>query len=137
MAPAWSLMVAMETFIAKHAAKVQGTLSCFDRVLFRGYLPLMNGFAMADFLEALKIAESGAPVLVEPGACLPHPLHRGFLRRGRTSNTTPSQPISADSPRSPYYIQCPTKEIASLDTIEPATESNQEQPTTPTDEDSA
>ena len=48
-------MSAMETFVAKHAAKVQGTPSCFDRVLFRGYLPLMNGFAMADFLRSKQI----------------------------------------------------------------------------------
>jgi hypothetical protein len=40
-------MAAMETFVAKHAAKIRGTLSCFDRVLFRGYLPLMSGWAPA------------------------------------------------------------------------------------------
>jgi hypothetical protein len=45
----------METFVAKHAAKIRGTLSCFDRVLFRGYLPLMSGWAMADFLWSKKI----------------------------------------------------------------------------------
>jgi len=27
----------MEQFIAKHTDKIQGTLSCFDRILFRGY----------------------------------------------------------------------------------------------------
>jgi hypothetical protein len=48
-------MAAMEAFVAKHAAKIQGTLSCFDHVLFRGYLPLMNGFAMADFLRSKQI----------------------------------------------------------------------------------
>jgi hypothetical protein len=26
----------MDQFITKHADKLQGTLSCFDRVLFRG-----------------------------------------------------------------------------------------------------
>ena len=45
----------MEAFVAKHAAKVRGTLSCFDRVLFRGYLPLMSGWAMADFLRSKQI----------------------------------------------------------------------------------
>jgi len=30
----------MRKFVAKHAAKTTGTLSCFDRVLFRGHLPL-------------------------------------------------------------------------------------------------
>ena len=33
-------MAAMETFVAKYAAKIRGMLCCFDRVLFRGYLPL-------------------------------------------------------------------------------------------------
>jgi hypothetical protein len=37
----------MDQFIAKHANKLQGTLSCFDRVLFRGYLPFFSGDAMA------------------------------------------------------------------------------------------
>ena len=39
-------------FIAKHADKIEGSLSCFDRVIFRGYLPLFNGAAMAEFLGA-------------------------------------------------------------------------------------
>jgi hypothetical protein len=41
----------MENFIAKHADKLQGTLSCFDRLLFRGYLPFFSGAAMAEFLD--------------------------------------------------------------------------------------
>lgn len=44
-------MGAMDAFAAKHADKIRGTLSCFDRVLFRGYLPIMSGFAMAEFLK--------------------------------------------------------------------------------------
>ncbi|MFN8626189.1 MAG: hypothetical protein U0587_09455 [Candidatus Binatia bacterium] len=38
-------------FLAKHADAIGSVLSCFDRVLFRGYLPLMSGYAMADFLQ--------------------------------------------------------------------------------------
>ena len=45
-------MAAMETFVAKHAAKIRETLSCFDRVLFCGYLPLMSGWAMAEFFRS-------------------------------------------------------------------------------------
>jgi hypothetical protein len=45
----------MEQFIAKHADQIEGTLSCFDRVIFRGYLPFFSGAAMASFLEAQKI----------------------------------------------------------------------------------
>jgi len=33
----------MDQFIAKHADTFQGSLSCFYRVLFRGYLPLFSG----------------------------------------------------------------------------------------------
>lgn len=33
----------MRKFVAKHAALITGTLSCFDRVLFKGHLPLGCG----------------------------------------------------------------------------------------------
>jgi hypothetical protein len=49
------LIAAMESFVAKHAARIRGTLGCFDRVLFRGYLPLMSGWAMAEFLRSKRI----------------------------------------------------------------------------------
>jgi hypothetical protein len=45
----------MEAFGAKHASKVRGTLCCSDRVLVRGYLPLMSGFAMAEFLTSSQV----------------------------------------------------------------------------------
>src|SRR2546425_5350327 len=45
-------MRAMEAFVAKHAAKIRGTLGCFDRILFPGYLPLMSGWAMAEFIRS-------------------------------------------------------------------------------------
>ena len=45
----------MDQFIAKHADKLQGTLSCFDRVPFRGYRPFFSGYAMASFLETRGI----------------------------------------------------------------------------------
>lgn len=41
----------MKQFIARHEAKIEGVLSGFDRVLFRGYLPIMSGWAMASFLQ--------------------------------------------------------------------------------------
>lgn len=37
----------MRSFLDKHAAKISGVISCFDRMLFRGYLPIMSGYAMA------------------------------------------------------------------------------------------
>lgn len=40
----------MQSFLDKHAAKISGVISCFDRMLFRGYLPIMSGYSMAQFL---------------------------------------------------------------------------------------
>ena len=37
----------MRKFLAKHAATTTGTLSCFDRLLFKGHLPLGYPHAMA------------------------------------------------------------------------------------------
>jgi hypothetical protein len=53
--PAFVCDPRMDQFIARHVNKLQGTLSCFDRVLFRGYLPFFSGYAMASFLESRGI----------------------------------------------------------------------------------
>ena len=45
----------MKAFLDKHAAKITGVLSCFDRMLFRGYLPIMSGASMAQFLNQAGI----------------------------------------------------------------------------------
>ena len=45
----------MEAFCQKHAAKITGVLSCFDRLLFRGYLPIMSGASMAQFLQSARV----------------------------------------------------------------------------------
>jgi hypothetical protein len=42
---------AMRRFLAKHAAATTGTLSCFDRLLFKGHLPLGYPHAMEEFLS--------------------------------------------------------------------------------------
>jgi len=34
----------MKEFIRKYRDRIHGVLSCFDRVIFRGYLPIMSGF---------------------------------------------------------------------------------------------
>ena len=49
----------MKTFLDKHEPKITGVLSCFDRMLFRGYLPIMSGGAMAQFLsqEGIKFRD--------------------------------------------------------------------------------
>jgi hypothetical protein len=35
--------------------KIKATLACFDRMLFRGYLPIQSGWAMAQFLNQKTI----------------------------------------------------------------------------------
>src|SRR5262249_55430047 len=40
----------MRKFVAKHAALTTGTLSCFDRLLFKGHLALGYPHGMEDFL---------------------------------------------------------------------------------------
>lgn len=40
----------MKDFIEQHQSKIKGVLSCFDRLLFRGYLPVQTGQGMAAFL---------------------------------------------------------------------------------------
>ena len=37
----------MNEFVSKHEDRIHGVLSCFDRMLFRGYLPIMSGWSMA------------------------------------------------------------------------------------------
>ena len=45
----------MKDFLATHGNKIKGVLSCFDRMLFRGYLPVMNGAEMAKLLNSRNI----------------------------------------------------------------------------------
>lgn len=46
----------MQTFSERHASKIRGVLSCFDRVVLTGTLPdLCHGDAMARFLGAWGI----------------------------------------------------------------------------------
>jgi hypothetical protein len=42
-------------FLVKHADKVQGILSCFDRVIFRGHLPLSYAKGLSGFLYQQKV----------------------------------------------------------------------------------
>jgi hypothetical protein len=46
---------AMKEFISKYADRIHGVLSCFDRMLFRGYLPIMSGWQMAQFFNSSNI----------------------------------------------------------------------------------
>src|ERR1700747_338170 len=54
----WRLLTddgAMKTFVDKYADRIHGVLSCFDRMLFRGYLPIMSGWQMAQFFNNSNI----------------------------------------------------------------------------------
>ena len=56
----------MKEFIRRHEAHIHGVLSCFDRVLFRGYLPIMSGWSMAQFLKDRGVdSASLKPFLLE------------------------------------------------------------------------
>jgi len=45
----------MKAFIDKYQDRIHGVLSCFDRMLFRGYLPIMSGWQMAQLFNNSKI----------------------------------------------------------------------------------
>jgi hypothetical protein len=45
----------MKAFIDKYEDRIHGVLSCFDRMLFRGYLPIMSGWQMAQFFNSSGI----------------------------------------------------------------------------------
>ena len=44
----------MPEFVRKHEDRIHGVLSCFDRMLFRGYLPIMSGWSMAQFFARIE-----------------------------------------------------------------------------------
>ena len=37
----------MNEFVSNHDDRIHGVLSCFDRMLFCGYLAIMSGWSMA------------------------------------------------------------------------------------------
>jgi hypothetical protein len=45
----------MKAFVDKYEDRIHGVLSCFDRMLFRGYLPIMSGWSMAQLLRAHEV----------------------------------------------------------------------------------
>jgi hypothetical protein len=48
-------ITANHPFLVKHADKVHGVLSCFDRIIFRGYLPLSYPKGLEGFLYQQKV----------------------------------------------------------------------------------
>jgi hypothetical protein len=45
----------MKEFIETYKDRIHGVLSCFDRMLCRGYLPIMSGGQMAQFFNSSGI----------------------------------------------------------------------------------
>jgi len=67
-------MKTLSRFVAKFTSLIVAVLSCFDRVIFKGYLPITNGPALERFVDyVLKIrrkdfmafAEKQSDTLVE------------------------------------------------------------------------
>ena len=56
----------MKELVGQYADRIHGVLSCFDRMLFRGYLPIMSGWTMAEYLNSLDLKFSSLkPFLLE------------------------------------------------------------------------
>ena len=51
----------MQRFVEKHQARIAGVISCFDRILFKGHLPLGYPGAMECFIsrQGLRIKDFG------------------------------------------------------------------------------
>jgi hypothetical protein len=45
----------MKEFVDKYKDRIHGVLSCLDRMLFRGYLPIMSGWQMGQFFNSSGI----------------------------------------------------------------------------------
>jgi hypothetical protein len=84
----------MPTFIERHASKIRGVLSCFDRVVLTGTLPdLCHAEAMARYLGARAIRLFDYPRWAEPfrdeirthaeHLAHDHGLTIEFIRRGK------------------------------------------------------
>ena len=44
-------MKTLSRFIVKYSSLIIAALSCFDRVIFKGYLPITNGSALEQFVD--------------------------------------------------------------------------------------
>src|SRR5439155_19279768 len=74
---------AMKEFLEKYQDRIHGVLSCFDRMLFRGYLPIMSGWQMAQFFNSsgIRFRELKTFLLQNAERCeAARPLHRPTRR---------------------------------------------------------
>ena len=66
----------MDSFVRKHQKKINGTLSCFDRMIFRGYLPIQSGFAYS-YAGRVRLANGSVPESEQN----PFPTHKRLVCR--------------------------------------------------------
>ena len=94
-------MKALSRFVAKFTSLIVGVLSCFERVIFKGYLPLTNGPALEGFVDhVLRIrrkdfmafAEGQAETLIDFAKRLAHEAaaEYHYLLSGAKTPRTPS-----------------------------------------------
>jgi len=55
----------VDTFLQKHADKITGVLSCFDRLIFKGYLPFTYPKGMENFLDQRGILRKDFPKIAK------------------------------------------------------------------------
>jgi hypothetical protein len=74
----------IDAFLDKHADGIRGSLSCFDRMIFRGCLPLFSGREMTPFLKRQGVGSDslGDFLLGQSGRLKRQPRQRA-LRHGR------------------------------------------------------
>jgi hypothetical protein len=80
----WIEENAVDSFVAKHRDNITGILSCFDRVIVKGYLPFSYPVAMEGFLGRCGILIKDFPKLAkEQSAILKSTAHRLAEQSGR------------------------------------------------------
>ena len=82
----------MRKFLAKHATATTGTLSCFDRLLFKGHLPLGYPNAMEVFLTLRGVLFKDLKAFVLKTIPLP-PIGLSIASRNRCGITTGARPV--------------------------------------------
>ena len=103
-------MKTLSRFVAKFTSLIVAVLSCFDRVIFKGHLPISNGPALEGFVDhVLKIrrcdfmafAEQQSEALVEtPGERPRRPASSTASSRGPIARTSSSMRSCASDPTS-------------------------------------
>ncbi len=59
----------MDRFIVHHRDRILGTLSCFDRIIFKGHLPISHSTGLESFFSSwlgLKLKEFKAVTPPQP-----------------------------------------------------------------------